>query len=223
MEDYANELTAERIRRVIKGYNFNGTQKTELLRENLNWRALTNAADLVHRVEGIENLEGHGYDHITKQVKDGELIVIGEKVVSKRAAGLGGTFTFCTLGAPVELDKVLSGETLPSYPTLGAALFHMATNRALDAKMVREDDFYLGETEGQHVWLIYKPDLEWLKTPTAALTLDRAKSFAATAPQKQHIVFAPARFVSQKMLAEQDLAVEFVPLPFALYRIDRGY
>jgi adenine-specific DNA-methyltransferase len=204
MEDYAEQLTAERVRRVIKGYKFKGTQKTELLSESLNWRALTNAADLVHRVEGIENLEGHSYDRITKQVKDGELIVTGEKTVTERAEGLGGTFTYCTLGEPVELDKVLSGDSLPSYAAIGAALFHMATNRALDPKTVRQKDFYLGETEGQRVWLIYKPDLDWLKTPAAALTLDQAKTFAGTDPERRHLVFAPARFVSQKMLAEQN-------------------
>ncbi|MGE8136317.1 site-specific DNA-methyltransferase [Novosphingobium subterraneum] len=137
-------------------------------------------------------------------------------------SGLGGTFTYCTLGNPVELDKVLSGETLPPYAGLGAALFHMATNHALDPSAVREDDFYLGATEGQHVWLIYKPDLDWLKSPEAALTLARAKAFAASDPGKRHLVFAPARFVSQKMLAEQNIPVEFVPLPFALYRIDRS-
>jgi len=222
MEDYADRLTAERVRRVINGYDFKGTQKTELLRERLNWRSISNAADLVHKVEAIENLHGHEYDRIKKDVKDGELIVTGEKTVTERAEGLGGTFTYCTLGDPVELDKVLSGETLPPYAGLGAALFHMATNHAVDPAAVREDDFYLGATEGQHVWLIYKPDLDWLKSSEAALTLARAKAFAASDPDKRHLVFAPARFVSQKMLAEQNIPVEFVPLPFALYRIDRS-
>lgn len=222
MEEYADRLTAERVRRVINGYEFEGTQKIELLRESLNWRVLTKAADLVHRVEGIENLEGKSFDRIKKEVKDGELIVSGETTIAERAEGLGGAFTYCTLGPPVELDKVLSGETLPSYATIGAALFHMATNRALDQAMVSERDFYLGETESQHVWLVYRPDLDWLKTPDAALTLSRAKAFAAAKPGKRHFVFAPARFVSQKMLAEQNIPVEFVPLPFALYRIDRS-
>ncbi|SHG92996.1 site-specific DNA-methyltransferase [Bradyrhizobium erythrophlei] len=222
MEDYADKLTAERVRRVIKGYKFEGTQKTELLREYLNWRAIERAEDLVQRVKGIENLEGPDFDRVTKQVKGGELIVTGEKAVTKRAEGLGGAFTYCTLDDPVELDKVLSGESLPSYAAIGTALFHMATNQALDPKAIRQKDFYLGETESQHVWLIYKPDLNWLKTPTAALTLDQAKIFAGTDPEKRHLVFAPARFVSQKMLGEQNLPVEFVPLPFALYRIDRG-
>jgi adenine-specific DNA-methyltransferase len=222
MEEYADRLTAERVRRVMTGYDFKGTQKTELLRERLTWRVLTNAGRLVHKVEAVENLHGHEYDRIKKEVKDGELIVTGEKTVAERAEGLGGTFTYCTLGDPVELDKVLSGETLPPYAGLGAALFHMATNQALDPAAVREEDFYLGATEGQHVWLIYKPDLDWLKTPEAALTLSRAKAFAATDPDRRHLVFAPARYVSQKMLAEQNVPVEFVPLPFALYRIDRS-
>ena len=136
--------------------------------------------------------------------------------------GLGGSFAYCTLGDPVELDKLLSGETLPSYEGIGAALFHMATNRAVDPASVREDDWYLGKADRQHVWLIYRPDLEWLKSADAALTLTRAREFAETAPDDRHLVFAPARYVSQKMLAEQNIPVEFVPLPFALYRIDRS-
>lgn len=222
MEDYADQLTAERIRRVINGYDFEGTQRTELLRKNITWTKLRNADRLIQQVEALENLHGHEYDRIKKTVKDGELIVTGEKDVTERAEGLGGAFTYCTLGDPVELDKVLSGETLPSYAGIGAALFHMATNRAFDPAAMREADFYLGVTEDQHVWLIYRPDLEWLKSPDAALTLTRAKTFTATDPDKQHLIFAPARYVSQKMLAEQNIPVEFVPLPFALYRIDRS-
>ncbi|MDI7775597.1 site-specific DNA-methyltransferase [Asticcacaulis sp. EMRT-3] len=222
MEDYADRLTAERVRRVIKGYDFQGTQKTELLRESLNWRTLTRAADLVHRVDGIENLHAHEYDAIKKTVKDGELIVTGEKTVAERTEGLSGSFTYCTLGAAIDLDAILTGDALPSFANLGAALFHMATNRAFEPSGMEEASFYLGTTESQHVWLIYQPDLEWLKSPDAALTLSRAKAFAAAkADGKKHLVFAPARYVSQKLLAEQNIPVEFVPLPFALYRMEQ--
>ncbi|MDE0378004.1 MAG: site-specific DNA-methyltransferase [Rhodospirillales bacterium] len=136
--------------------------------------------------------------------------------------GLGGAFTYCTLGNPVDFDKLLTGDALPPYEGIGAALFHMATNRAFDPTTVREDDCYLGEADGQHVWLIYRPDLEWLKSADAALTLTRAREFAETAPDERHLVFAPARYVSQKILSEQNIPVEFVPLPFALYRVDRS-
>jgi adenine-specific DNA-methyltransferase len=222
MEDYANRVTAERIRRVINGYDFKGTQKRELLREKLTWRAFENANELRGKVEGIENLHRHEYDRIKKEVKDGDLIVTGEKTIAERAEGLGGSFTYCTLGAPLELDSLLRGDTLPPYAGIGAVLFHMATNQAFDPAGMREADFYLGQTEGQHIWLFYKPDLNWLKSPEAALTLTRAKAISETDPEKRHLVFAPARFVSQKMLTEQKIQVEFVPLPDALYRIDRS-
>ena len=39
--------------------------------------------------------------------------------------GLGGSFTYCGLGDPIELDGMLSGETLPPYPALAAYLLHI--------------------------------------------------------------------------------------------------
>ena len=199
MEDYADQLTAERVRQVINGYDFNATQKTEILREKITWTTLCKSDRLIHKVQAIENLHSHEYERIDKTVKKGELVVIGENKAVEQVKGLGGNFTYCTLGAAVELDKVLIGKTLPSYTSIGAALFHMATNRAFDPTLVREDDFYLGTIESMHVWLIYRPDLEWLKTSEAALTLKRAQAFAATDPNKRHLVFAPARYVSMKM------------------------
>jgi adenine-specific DNA-methyltransferase len=227
MEDYAEQLTAERIRRVINGYEFKGIQRTDLLRETLTWRALKRAADLIHKIEGIQNLHGHEFDRIKKTVKDGEVIVSGEKTIAKRAEGLGGNFTFCSLGEAIELDRLLTGETLPAAQTLGALLFHMATNEvqtnssAVSAKVA--GCRYLGESAIFHVWLLYRPDLDFLKSREAALTLARAEALASAMPKgKRHLVFAAAKFVSQKLLNEKRVPVEFAPLPFALYRAERG-
>ena len=62
-----------------------------------------------------------------------------------------------------------------------------------------------------------------LQSAEAELTLDRAKAFADAKPKgKKHLVFAPARYVSQKLLNDENIPVEFVPLPYALYRIERA-
>ena len=81
--------------------------------------------------------------------------------------------------------------------------------------------FHVGMVNGTRVWLIYRPDLDWLKSPDAALTLTFARQVAETHPGERHLVFAPARYVSQRLLDAEGLAVEFVPLPFALYRVER--
>lgn len=222
MEDYADHLTAERVRRVINGYVFKGTQKTELARDKLNWRSIEKAAELVHKVQAIENLHGHEYDRIKKEVKDGELLVTGEKTVDERAEGLGGEFTYCTLGEPIDLNRILTGEALPTFPDLGTVLFNTATSQTINLAQMDEATGYLGTAAGAKLWLIYRPDLDWLKTPQAALTLDFARTISEADKDARHIVFAPANHTSPKLLQHHKLTnVEFAPLPYALYRVER--
>ncbi|MFH0341149.1 MAG: site-specific DNA-methyltransferase [Chromatiales bacterium] len=234
-EDYADRITAERVRRIIKGYAFEGTQREELLKEKITWTRFKNADELIHKVEGIKAREGFGdggdlVDRATKQkkrfsnisvtIEDGTLLVEGEKRISERVEGLGGEFTFCTLGEPVDAEKLLSGETLPAFDALGAWLFHTATGGTLARRAKSAPEWYLDEAADRHVWLIYKPDLKFLKSPEAALTLSVAKEFQDWGRKKgggkRHLVFAPAKYLSNKQLLEH--GVDYAPLPFALYR-----
>lgn len=137
-------------------------------------------------------------------------------------SGTGDTFTYCTLGPPIELDKILTGDALPEWEALGAVLFHAATLKPFDPAASNADAGYLGKGPERHVWLLYQPDRDWLRSPEAALTLSRAREIHETDPETRHLVFAPARHVAQKMLDERDLNVEFAPLPFALYGLEGG-
>ena len=223
-EDYADSLTAERVRRVINGYAYQGKQREELFKKSITFTDLKKSKELLHRIEGIENLEAHRFDKIEKTVKNGELLVEGVKTITSQTEGLGGSFTYCTLGEAIDLDKMLIGESLPSFGQLGALLYHMATNEAKPIAEAVEEVAgcgYLGESAHFHVWLVYRPDMDFLKSRDAALTLSRARELSAAKPNKRHLVFAPAKFVSQKLLDEEKLPVEFSPLPWALYRIER--
>ncbi len=223
MEDYADRLTAERVRRVIKGYPFKGTQKTELHRESLTWAKLKKADRLTDTVEKIETLHGHEYTKITKRIDGGDFIVTGERMVEERAAGLGGEFTYCTLGDPIEMDRILTGGQLPPFADLGTVLFHTATSQTCDPAQMNAETGYLGEAAGQKLWLIYRDDLEWLKSASAALTLAFAQGISADDPVSRHIVFAPANHTSPNLLRHHRIGnVEFAPLPYALYRVERS-
>src|SRR5712692_4936393 len=229
-EDYADRITAERIRRVIKGYAWSGTQREELLREKLTWMQLQKADALLARVEAIKKKENFSdkpdlaakgkesrrFEKITPTVKDGELLVEGEKKISRRVEGLGGEFTYCTLGEPLDPEGILSGKTLPEYESLGTWLYYAATGGTLDRAKIRASDYYLGPALDKHVWLIYKPDLAFLKSADAALTLTFARSLREKKPDKPHLVFAAAKFLSNRQLLEH--GVEYAALPHALYR-----
>ena len=233
-EDYADRLTAERIRRAIKGYAWVGNQRKPLLEEKINYTQFKKADEWLGKVEAIKAAEGFAegdladqgtskkkrFDKINVELKDGMLRVEGEKRISERVEGLGGEFTYCTLGDPLDVEKLLSGESLPAVDALGAWLFHTATGGTLLPPPKNAPQWYLGEARDAHVWLVYEPSLSFLKSPEAALTLSRARTFAewgrARNDGKRHLVFAPAKYLSNKQLLEH--GIDYAPLPFALYR-----
>jgi adenine-specific DNA-methyltransferase len=233
-EDYADRLTAERVRRAIKGYAWSGTQREELLKEKITFTQFKKADDWLKKIEAIKAREGFAegdladrgttkkkrFDKIETKLDDGVLLVEGVKRISQMVDGLGGEFTYCTLGDPLDIEKLLAGENLPAFDALGAWLFHTATGGTLLPAPKKAPPWYLGEAKDAHVWLIYEPSLGFLKSPEAALTLTKAKEFAAWGKArkdgKRHLVFAPAKYMSNKQLAEH--GVDYAPLPFALYR-----
>lgn len=138
---------------------------------------------------------------------------------------LGGTFTYCTLGDPIDMDGLLTGADLPALQPLAALLYHTATAQAFEpgqlvpAPEIGPGVHRLGHANGRHLWLFYKPDLDYLKSAEAALTLSNARAIAATA-EGEHLVFAPAKFVSRDLLSAQRIPVEYAPLPYSLYRVE---
>lgn len=263
-ETYADTLTAERVRRAIKGYAWEGNQRETLLEEKITLTQFKKAGEWLAKVDAIKRAEGllggdeqmdlgaqspdpsstgsgqakplpegeggkpakrKRFDKIETKIDDGVLRVEGVRRISEMALGLGGSFTYCTLGEPVDLDKLLSGEKLPAFEALGAWLFYTATGGVLPPAPKKAPAWYLGEAKDSHVWLVYKPELNFLKSPEAALTLSLAKQFqhwgkehdaARERKPLRHLVFAPAKYLSNRQLQEH--GVDYAPLPFALYR-----
>ena len=238
-EAYADSLTAERVRRAIDGYAWVGTQRETLLEEKITFTQFKKADEWLTKIEAVKAREGYAegdladqgsasakrFDKINVRIDDGVLRVEGERRISERAPGLGGEFTYCTLGEPVALEKLLSGERLPTFDALGAWLFYTATGGSLPAAKKNAAPWYLGEAKDRHVWLVYKPDLTFLKSPAAALTLTLAQTLRAWSAERErdgihhakpHLVFAPAKYMSNRQLLEH--GVTYAPLPFALYR-----
>jgi adenine-specific DNA-methyltransferase len=158
-EDYADSITAERVRRVSNGVP---TAKDEALRK-----------------------------------------------------GLGGSFSFYSLGDAIEIDALLDGKNLPSFEKLAKYAFFTATGENLDAKKINEQSFFVGSSANFEVFLLYAPDTEKLKN--LALNLDFAESIAQQFPTRQKLVFAPACFLEEYHLKE--LGIRFAQLPFEIYRI----
>ena len=161
-EDYAEDITAERVRRVIKG--------------------VPNARD-----EDLKN-------------------------------GLGGGFAYYTLGEELNIENLITGKSIPDYDALARHVAYTATGVTLE-KIKSGKDYLFGETDDYCLYMIYRPDLTFLRSAESALTLDMAERIGKAVQQKSKtaLVFAPWKFVSQKDLTKQK--VTFCQLPYAIHRL----
>ena len=162
-EDYADSVTAERVRRVIKG---------------------------------------------VPQARDKSL-----------KEGLGGSFTYCKLGAPMEIEKMLTGEALPSYSALAAYVLHTASGISAGAAALdrRNNDGLFYTNGATDYYLLYEPDLDWLSGNEGILNEERARriSAASRGNGRKAIVFGPGKFIGQRDLTP--MRITFCQLPYEMH------
>lgn len=156
-EDYADTITAERVRRVIQG------------------------------VPGAK-------DEALK-------------------SGLGGTFSYFELGQAINEDGLLTGATLPPYAELARYVFYTATGEEFHPEQLDESRSFIGESKGYEVYLLYEPDVEFLKK--GALTLDFAEGFGQYKGKKR-LVFAPSKYLKDDYMAK--FHIEYAGMPYDIFR-----
>ena len=133
--------------------------------------------------------------------------------------GLGGSFTYCTLGKPIEVEAMLTGEALPSYAALAANLLYTTSGISVgaDGLQVQNDDRLFHSDEQYDYYLIYKPDLEYLRSNAAILNLERAERIrdASLESGRKAIVYAAGNYIGQRELTR--MGIIFCQLPDALH------
>lgn len=140
-------------------------------------------------------------------MKDGVLRLYGIRNASENVAGLDGSFTFCQLGEPIRIESLLTGEGMPSFDALARYVFYTATGQSLETVAKTSADGFIGETELFRIHLFYRPDSEWLRSNEAALNADKVEIISKNnATKKRSIVFAVAKFMSQKDLTQKILS-----------------
>ena len=162
-EDYADKITAERVRRVIKG---------------------------------------------APKAKE-----------EKLKKGLGGSFAYCSLGAEINTGNMLRGK-LPDYKQLAEYIFYTATGKSLNPIAKANPAWFIGETSAYRIHLVYKPDVDFLRSKKSALHEDLAEKIKQfnKMSNKTNLVFAPAKYIPQKELLK-DYNIQFCQLPYDIHKI----
>ena len=73
--------------------------------------------------------------------------------------GLGGSFTYCTLGQPITVEGLLTGKTLPPFASLAAWLLHTATgvSASTSALSPLDDNGLFYTDDRRRYYLLYEP------------------------------------------------------------------
>ena len=134
--------------------------------------------------------------------------------------GLGGSFTYCTLGEPIDMEGMLTGEALPEYPALAAYLLHTAKGISAgqaDLKPLNENGLFYTHA-GVSYYLLYEPGADYLSGDEAMLNEARARriSDAVRKEGRKAIVFGAGKYIGQRELTS--LGITFCQIPYEIHR-----
>ena len=168
--------------------------KTKML---LFWILLLEQAPVAHSVPSLEREDGGNRKFILVECENYADKITAERVrrvikgVPKSKDdnlknGLGGSFTYCTLGDEISVEKMLTGKNLPDYDTLARHVFYTATGQSpAKIRKQRGQDGLFYETGDRLFYLIYQPSLAFLRSTDSALNSDRTERIAKRPAQKR--------------------------------------
>ena len=224
-EDYAHSITAERVHRVIKGYEQTKEHKTVLWDKKLNIHTLENIKnqnkkDILDECLSLQKKYKENFDEIIKEYKQDRLQLIGIKKHKQKTEKLKDYFTYCSLGQAVDEESLLKGKSLPDYQTLASYVFYTATGKTLD-NIKENENFYVGQVEKRTaIFVVYKPYVPFLRSHDSALHETRKEQIQKIMLQKdlnKAIVFATNCFYDEQKLSQA--GITFCQLPFAIYKM----
>ena len=192
-EDYADTLTAERVRRAIHGYAWSGTQRETLLEEKITLtqfkegRRVAGQSGCDQAGRGLGDDDGSQpsldpatppkrkrFDKIEAKIDEG--VLRGGRAPRERAgAGAGRRLHLLHAWRARHRRGPALGQPPAQPRALRAWLFYTATGATLPAAPVGAPALP-GRGAGQACLAALPPDLAWLKSPAAALTLSVAEA-----------------------------------------------
>lgn len=152
-------VTAQRLRRVIEGYPYRGTKRTELYRCKLTMAKLRKAAEITTAMDAIVQERKSDFDGFERQVVDNCIVLTGRRKIEGTMPGLGGGFRYVQLGETLfdEAGRLREGEV--SFAELARHVFFTETGQPLPQVAALHTPM-IGTYQGVAVYLLYNGILD---------------------------------------------------------------
>jgi adenine-specific DNA-methyltransferase len=128
--------------------------------------------------------------------------------------GYKSGFKYLRVGEAIDAETLLAGK-LPNWKTFAEYVYYVCTGEHLaDKAKANEKTGFVGARGREAVYLLYKADYQELSR--MALNLEVAERILKEQKGKKCIVYAPACFLEEDYLRENN--IEFVGIPYNLFR-----
>lgn len=203
MMDYADTITAERVKRVISGYAYKGEVKEEIFSQKLTPKNLAQGAGIIEQAERAIEENKDQYDSIGKpKIADNCLKVIGTKVFDERMEGLGGAFDYYELGEPLFTDEGNLNETV-GIDKIRSYIYYSETHEPLVRERESEHPYLLDYLDGTGYFFYYEPDgITTLSHDTLNIVPERADHY---------VIYADVCTISKEQLAQMNITFKKIP------------
>ncbi len=201
--DYAETITAERVRRVAQGYSFKGKKEEEIYCKKLTPKNILKAKELLK--EAFDAIEVHKdkYEKIGKpKIDDNCLKVIGTKIYDGQMPGLGGAFDYYELGLPLFDENGFLNEEVETKK-IREYIFYSETRLPLVENEQYKATYLLGEYNRTDYYFYYEPKLETTFGPDSLdIIVRKADSY---------IVYADICLFSKEELTKMNIIFKKIP------------
>ena len=207
MMDYADTITAERVKRVINGYKAEEDKEELLYDEELKPSNLNNAPQMLADAKAAKKAakESGAYDSVgNPKIVDNHLQVIGKIKATEEIVGTGGSFSYYELGEPLlvddKLNNVVSTEKIREY------IYYMETKQALPEASA-DEPMLLGVYHGAAYYFNYEKD--------ASTTLNAAFLKSIKTQAEAYVIYADTCVLSENKLQQFHITFKKIPRDIA--------
>lgn len=203
MMDYADTITAERVKRIMNGYPFKGEIKEEIYSKKLTPKNILQAEAILAEAQQMAELSKDNYDKIGKpKIEDNCLKVIGTKVYTDQMEGLGGSFDYYELGMSLfNEDDTLNEEV--GEARIREYIYYTETREHLTRKQDETYPYLLDYHNDVGYFFYYKKDeLTELSYDTLNIVPKKADHY---------VIYADTCTISKEELAKMNISFKKIP------------
>ena len=198
MEDYTEDITAERVKRVAKGYEFNGKKREFLKSYSVNITNLKKANEILEELENFKN-DG-SYEKVKIESINSKISIIGEKNYSGRTEGTGGSFDF------YELSLLLFDENqnLNEQVDLGKIREYIWFSETRTSFLEpNAEKYFLGKKDESVYYFIYEKE--------CSTTLDYDALELIKTKGEQYVIYADNCLLPKEFMVKKNIIFKKIP------------